>query len=124
MNIKNLKRGSKFQLTKDIVVTSHDWGGSTTKTVFDKGLVLSLVNLSVISTGNSVWFKILKPKPIVEKFYQDINPEVYASGSRWMTWRDVIFKGEYFSDFFDAVENGDVIPFDEEYNKLTSIKVR
>ena len=92
MDLLNLKRGSKFQLTEDFMVETHKWDGTSMRTVYDKGLVLSLVNLTINSQGTFLWFKVLRAKPIIKECYGDINPEVYAGIKRsWGNegWRDI-----------------------------------
>jgi len=124
MDLRNLKRGSKFQLTEDFMVETFSWDGKRERTVYDKGLVLSLVNLTINSTGVFIWFKVMIAKPIIKECYGDINPEVYQVSRRWRTWRDIELSGDNFGAFLDAFNNGWVIPFDHEYETITNAKIK
>jgi len=110
--MRNLKTGSKFQLIDDLKIK-----GIT----YPNGLVFSLVHLSIISTGKIIIFKVLKAKPIVKRYYQNI-PDYFYIPSSWHFWEMVSLFGEEFDVFFEGIENGSIVSFDVEYDVLTHSK--
>jgi len=129
MNISNLKTGSKFQLLEDFLIHQTNWRGENRDFNYPKGLVISLVNLTINSSGRTLRFKVIRAKPIIEHFYQDIEVSAYKpEGSKerswyYNLWETVVLYNKDFDNFVEAVNKNKIISFDKEYNKLTKAKV-
>jgi len=127
MTIQNLKTGSKFQLVDDLITGLRKYyedgePGFGSYIRYPKGLVLSLVNMTIKSTGNEITFKVIRAKPIIKRYYQDIKKTTYIP--EHVSWYSPFYnifrlRGEDFTAFIEGVENGSIVSFDAEYETLT-----
>ena len=118
MEVSQLKTGSKFQLTEDF---GEDRGRSTK--LWPEGLVFSLVSLTLNANGARVFLKVIRCKPVINKYYSKIDPEFYIGKDyRNTPSRNFVklrLRGHEAQRFLDMIGTARLINFNREYESLT-----
>ena len=118
MNISELKTGTKFQLTENFEVGNK---------VFPEGLVFSLVNITINSQGKYVFLKVIRCKPVIDKYYANIPKNFYIGPTATYMFvnkikRTFVNVKLYRRDaqrFLDMVGTARLINFSREYENIT-----
>lgn len=120
MNILSFKPGSKFILTEDFTVTRSNYRGEQTVKVYPKQLVLSVRNLRFKSNGElSIRFVIVRAKPIIKLYYEDIESESYQQKVPWNNYISSIAFTLCNEDLERFFNEGNFIEFTKDYNDIT-----